>query len=102
MDVAGMAIEIPVGDPAGMRAKAARMGQECAALAAAAQQLDDRAAAMVYRGPAGDEFRRRVGERHNQLRAVLAAVQDLREEILREAGRLEIAQAAWRKALGGS
>ena len=87
-------IDLPVGDPGGMRTKAARIGVECSGLVAAAAAIEEMSAAMVYQCVAGNRFREKVVTRRRQLDLVVHQLQSLQHEILREASRLEATQDA--------
>jgi hypothetical protein len=95
MELLAIGVDLPVGDAGGMRTKAARLGLDCAALLARATAVDARCAQMVYRCAAGDDFRRRVATRRGQLENLVQELRAVQRDLLREAARLEAAQAAW-------
>lgn len=90
--MAGIEIDLPVGDPGGMRTKAARIGIEWSCLVAVADAIEASSSRMVYHCIAGNRFRETVGARRRELDQVVHELQRLQHEILREACRLEAAQ----------
>ena len=98
-ELAGIEIDLPVGDPGGMRTKATRIGIECSCLVAVADAIEASSSGMVYRCVAGNRFRDRVGARRRELEHVVKELQGLQQEILRCACRVEAAQEAWGRAV---
>lgn len=93
-DLAGIEIDLPVGDPGGMRTTAARIGIECSGLLAAADAINRAGAAMVYRCVAGNRFREKVVRQRGELVLLVGELQAVQKEIVCEASGLEAAQLA--------
>lgn len=95
--MAGIEIESPVGDAAGMRVKAARIGVDCDILLTAARAVDERCAEMVYECLAGERFREEVSERRRDLERIVDDLRSLQRAIAAKAARVEAAQDACRR-----
>jgi len=94
-DLSGIEIDLPVGDPGGMRTRAARIGIECCSLMEAVDAIDRKSSAMVYQCVAGDRFREKVAEQRGELVLLVSELQRVQREIISEASGLEAAQQAW-------
>ncbi|GAC1332484.1 MAG: hypothetical protein NVSMB17_11650 [Candidatus Dormibacteria bacterium] len=91
--------DFPVGDPAGMREKAAQVGHLCDLLAHATSRIQRASAAMTYRCAAGDDLRDVLTVRSNRVQQAADEANALKQLLLREAAELEQSQRQWAQVL---
>jgi hypothetical protein len=81
-----------VGDPAAMRAAAARLQLRAEQLGAAGARLEAQVGSMVYEGPAADRLRASTVDRRQRLQVAAGRLQDLAATLMRSAADVEAAQ----------
>ncbi len=88
-----MNLDPPVGDPGAMRATSGRLALECQRLVQVADDVDRLVALMDYQCRAGATFRDEVKHRRGDIDGIVNDLQSMQRHILREAARVEGAQA---------
>ena len=81
------------GDPAAMRASAARLRLRAETVATVSARLSQHVDGMVYAGPAADRFRAAMTERNLRAQRVVARLTQLADTLTRSAAQVEEAQA---------
>jgi hypothetical protein len=74
------------GDPAAMRAGAARLRMQAESVTAMAARVSVHAEGMVYAGPAADRFRAAMRERDLRARRVASRLHQMADVLARAAG----------------
>jgi hypothetical protein len=88
--------EMPIGDPAGMRAYAGRLQAEAAAISQRAQTVTSTVDGARYESPAANALRDGAGSTGAGLQAAANRLITLADDILRGAQRIEEEQGSWR------
>lgn len=88
-----MSSSIP-GDPAGMRAKAARLRAQADEILTWADRIDRSVEGMEFEGPAAKRIRHQMSNWRLSVIQAGTQLQDLAQMLLRSAGDVEIRQAA--------
>jgi hypothetical protein len=83
----------PVGDAGEMRRKALLLGLDCDGLIGMAQGLDQLVEVMDYQCRAAQRFRAEIRHDRAYLEGIVDDLREVQRRILREAGRVEDAEA---------
>jgi hypothetical protein len=89
----GTELDLPVGDPGEMRRKAWLLGLDCEHLLGMARDLAALVEAMEYECRAAQRFREEVRGDRVYLEGVVDELREVQRSMLREAGRVEDADA---------
>ena len=85
----------PVGDPAGMRALAARLRRLAESIDTHAQDASSDARHVLFEGPAGERFKGDVADNSGDARRAADALISVSQTLLRAATEVEAQQRAW-------
>jgi uncharacterized protein YukE len=85
----------PVGDPAGMRALAARLRADAASLDGLSARARGAVASLSFEGPKAERFRDHVVSTHARARALSQQMNDAAAQLYAAAARVEDSIVAW-------